>query len=65
MKITKGSRIESHSMIMVVTGETETAYLGYHEYKGKIVGQCSLAKDMLTNPHYMNNIKVLSDKESA
>ena len=46
---------------MVVTGETEKAFLGYHEYKGKVVGQCSIAKDMFTNPHYMNNIKVINE----
>ena len=58
LKITKGTKIESKSLVMVVTGETEKAFLGYHEYKGKIVGQCSIAKDMFTNPHYMNNIKI-------
>jgi hypothetical protein len=65
MKITKGTRIESHNMIMVVTGETEKAYLGYHEYKGTIVGQCSIVKDMFTNPHYMNNIKIINQQEPA
>ena len=54
--IVKGTKIESNKLVMVVTGETETAFLGYHEYKGKVVGQCSIAKDMFTNPHYMNNI---------
>jgi hypothetical protein len=48
-------------MVMVVTGENEKAYLGYHEYKGKIVGQLSIAKDMFTNPHYMNDIKIINN----
>ena len=60
-KITKGTRIESNKLVMVVTGETDTAFIGYHEYKGKIVGQCSIAKDMFTNPHYMNNIKITNE----
>ena len=59
LKITKGTKIESNKLVMVVTGETEKAFLGYNEYKGKVVGQCSIAKDMFTNPHYMNNIKIL------
>mgnify|MGYP000916723465 FL=1 len=60
-KIRKGTKIESNNLVMVVTGETEKAFLGYHEYKGKVVGQCSIAKDMFTNPHYMNNIKVINE----
>jgi hypothetical protein len=59
MKITKGTKIECNKMIMVVTGENEKSFLGYYEYKGKIAGQCSIAKDMFINPHYMNNIKIL------
>ena len=59
--ITKGTKIESNKLVMVVTGETEKAFLGYHEYKGKVVGQCSIAKDMFTNPHYMNNIKITNE----
>lgn len=58
-KISKGSRIESNKMIMVVTGETEKSFLGYYEYKGKMVGQCSMLKDTLVNPHFKNSIKVL------
>jgi hypothetical protein len=57
-KITKGTKIESNNMIMVVVGESETAYIGYHEYKGRAVGQCSILKEMFTNPHYMNGIKI-------
>jgi hypothetical protein len=60
-EITNGTRIESNKMVMVVTGENEKAYLGYHEYKGKIVGQLSIAKDMFTNPHYMNDIKIINN----
>ena len=62
-KIKKGTKIESNKLVMVVTGETETAFLGYHEYKGKIVGQCSIAKDMFTNPHYVNNFKIINESE--
>lgn len=57
--IKKGDRIEANKLIMVVTGETETAFLGYLEYKGKPAGQCSLAKDMFTNPHFCSTIKKL------
>ena len=60
-QIKKGTKIEANKMIMVVTGETEKAFLGYHEYKGKLVGQCSIAKDMFTNNHYMKNIKIIND----
>lgn len=59
-KITKGTIIESNKMIMVVTAVTDKAFLGYHEYKGVIVGQCSISKDMFTNPHYMSNITILN-----
>jgi len=57
-QITKGTKIESNNLVMIVTSVTEKAYLGYHEYKGQIVGQCSISKDMFSNPHYMNNIKI-------
>ena len=57
-KITKGTKIESNKMIMVVTGESEKAFLGFIEYKGKAVGQCSILKEMFNNPHYMNTIKI-------
>lgn len=60
LSITKGTKIESNNMTMVVTGENEKAYLGYIEYKGNAVGQCSLLKEMFTNPHYMNGIKILN-----
>jgi len=59
MDLRKGDKIESQKMVMVITGETKTAYLGYHEYKGKPVGQCSILKETLENPHYTKNIKVL------
>lgn len=57
LKLKKGDKIESNKMVMVITGETKTAYIGYHEYKGRPVGQCSILKEMFSNPHYMNNIK--------
>ena len=56
-----GTKIESNKMVMVVTGETSTSFLGFHQYNGKLVGQCSIAKDMFTNPHYMNNIKIVNE----
>lgn len=59
LQISKGTRITSKKMVMVITGETETSYLGYHEYEGTIVGQCSIAKDMFVNPHYINNITIV------
>ena len=58
-QIKKGTKIISNKLVMVITGETEKAFLGYHEYKGKIVGQCSISKDMFSNPHYMGNIEIL------
>lgn len=59
--ITKGTKIESNKLTMVVTGETEKSFLGYIEYKGNACGQCSIAKDMFTNPHYMNDIKIINE----
>lgn len=56
-----GTKIESNKLVMVVTGENKRAFLGYHEYKGKVVGQCSIAKDMFTNPHYCNSIKITNE----
>jgi len=58
-KITKGTKIESNKMLMVVTGETEKAFLGYYEYKGKMAGQCSLLKEVITNIHFENRIKIV------
>jgi hypothetical protein len=60
LNIKKGTKIESNKIIMVVTGENEKAYLGYISYKDKAVGQCSMLKEMFTNPHYCNNIKILN-----
>jgi len=56
MKLKKGDKIESKKMTMVVTGETHKSYLGYYEYKGKPIGQCSILKETLNNPHYRKNI---------
>lgn len=58
-KIVNGTKIESKSLLMVVTGKSDTAFLGYISYKGKAVGQCSLSFDMFTNPHYLKDIKIL------
>lgn len=59
-KITKGTKIEANKLIMVVTGETETSFLGYYEYKGNPVAQCSMLKSMIDHPHYSQNIKILN-----
>lgn len=56
MTLKKGDKIESKKMIMVITGETQTSYLGYYEYKERPIGQCSILKDTLNNPHYRKNI---------
>lgn len=56
--IVKGTKIESKKLVMIVTGETKTSFTGYHEYKGKNVGECSIDKSMFSNPHYMNDIKI-------
>ena len=59
--IKNGTKIESKKMIMVVTGKSETAFLGYISYNGKAVGQCSLSFEMFTNPHYANDIKIINE----
>jgi hypothetical protein len=61
MKIAKGTKIESKKMTMVVTGISETAYLGYIEYKGRAVGQCSLSKETVENPHYKDDIRIINE----
>ena len=61
MKITKGTKIESNKMVMVVTGETEKAFIGYYDYKGKAVGQCSMLKEVLNNPHFMERITIINE----
>lgn len=60
-KITNGTKIESKSLTMVVTGKSETAFLGYISYKGKAVGQCTLSFEMFTNPHYSKDIKIIKE----
>ena len=60
MKLKKGDKIEVNKMIMVITGQTEKAYVGFYEYKGKPIGQCSILKEMLIHPYFKNNIKKLS-----
>jgi len=60
LKISKGTKLVSHKMVMVVTGETKTRFTGYYEYKGTNAGECSMHKDMFFNPHYMNNIKIIN-----
>ena len=52
MKVSKGDKIVSNKLVMVITGENESSYLGYHEYKGRAVGQISILKETLNNPHY-------------
>lgn len=59
MELSKGDKIESNKMVMVITGESKDSYLGYHEYKGNPVGQCSILKTTLSNPHYSKGIKLL------
>jgi hypothetical protein len=50
-EITIGTRLLSNKMVMVVTGETVTDFVGYSEYKGENKGQCRLQKKNLVNPH--------------
>ena len=57
--IKKGVKIQAKSMVMVVTGESETAFLGYILYKGKPAGQISLAFDMFENPHYNSDLTII------
>lgn len=60
MKLVKGDKIEANKMVMVITGESKDSYLGFYEYKGKPVGQCSILKEQLENPHFANVYKKLS-----
>lgn len=55
-----GTKIISKSMVMVVTSRSETAYIGYIEYKGRPVGQCSILFEMFDNPHYIKDIDVIN-----
>ena len=59
MKLNKNDKIIANKMTMVITGETKTSYVGYHEYKGKPVGQCSILKETLDNPHYQLGMEVI------
>jgi len=59
MKLNKGDKAIANKMVMVITGETKDAYLGYHEYNGKPVGQCSLLKSTLENLHLAKRIEVI------
>lgn len=61
MKLTKGAKLEANKMIMVITCETESAYLGYYEYKGRAVGQCSLEKSAFENMHIAKRITIISN----
>ena len=57
--IKKGTKIQAKSVVMVVTGESETAFLGYILYKGKPAGQISLAFDTFENPHYNSDLAII------
>ena len=57
--IKRGTKIQAKSVVMVVTGESETAFLGYILYKGKPAGQISLAFDMFENPHYNSDLAII------
>ena len=57
MILKKGNKLKWKEMVMVITGETKTSYLGYHEYKGKPAEKCSILKETLNNPHYTKNLK--------
>ena len=59
--IKRGTKIQAKSMVMVVTGESETAFLGYILYKGKPAGQISLAFDTFENPHYNSDLAIIGD----
>lgn len=61
LNITQGTKIISHNMEMVVTGETEKRYIGYILYKSENVGECSIEKSMFKNPHYMEGIEIVND----
>jgi hypothetical protein len=60
MKHQKGDKIEANKMIMVITGERDDCYHGYYEYNGKAVGQCSISKELLSNPHFAQRVKKVS-----
>ena len=60
MKLQKGDKIEANKMIMVITGERDDCYHGYYEYNGRAVGQCSISKEVLSNPHFAQRVKKVS-----
>jgi hypothetical protein len=62
-ELKKGARLEANKMIMVITGESKTAYLGYYEYKGKPAGQCSLLKSVFENAHLSKSLVVIRTGE--
>lgn len=57
--IKTGTRLLANGLVMVITGESDKAFMGYYQYKGKAVGQCSILKEMFTNPHYKDGIQIL------
>jgi len=59
MTLKVGDKIESHKMVMVITEETDKAFIGYHEYKGEKGSKLVLTKETLVNPHYCKHIKLL------
>ena len=54
-----GTRIVANKLTMIVTGETQKYFKGYHEHNGK-KNDCTIYKETFSNPHYMNNIKILN-----
>lgn len=62
MKLNKGAVLEVNKMTLVITGETETEYMCYYEYKGKPAGQCQLEKSVFDNKHLAKRIKVISNE---
>jgi hypothetical protein len=58
--IKNGTKIISNNLTMIVTGKSQTAFLGYISYKDKAVGQISIEFSMFENPHYINNIQIIN-----
>lgn len=59
MKITPGMRLEIKKSIVVITEEEKDRFIGYAEYNGENVGEITIFKSTLDNPHYLNSIKAV------
>lgn len=62
-KLNKSAVLKANGMEIVITGETEKAYLGYLRIPNTTepIGQTSLLKNVFDNPHLSKRIQILSN----